>query len=329
MKKIRIGQIGTAHGHATGKLEVFRKSPDYEVIGIVEPDPVLRQQAEASEVYRDLPWMTVDQLLGVADLQLVAIETAPGQLLDHAEQCVDAGMHIHLDKPAGESLNQFRRILDQASRRHLTVQMGYMYRYHPGVVLLRNLLRKGFLGDPFELHAVMSKLVDQTSRRKLAAYQGGMMFELGCHLIDVIIDLLGPPESVESIARHSGSQNDKLQDNMLAVLGYRKGIATVKSSALEVDGGARRHLVLCGTEGTFQLEPLDSPKVVRLTLAKERGKYRQGFQEVALPPFQRYVGDLADLAKVIRGEKILEWSPIHDLLVQETVLKASGCPTDV
>ena len=272
--------------------------------------------------------MSVEQLLNVPDLQAVAVETEPRDLLNHAEACIDAGKHVHLDKPAGESLSQFRRILDAASRRHLCVQMGYMYRYNPAVSLMKKLVRTGFLGDPFEVHCVMSKVVDPQGREKHGEYAGGMMFELGCHLIDIVVDLLGIPNSITSFSRHAGPQMDTLQDNMLAVFEYSKALATVKSSGIEVDGGSRRQFVICGTEGTCHIEPLDSPKSVRLTLIKERGKYRQGMQEIAMEPYQRYVGDAEDFAKVIRGEKVLDWSVMHDLAVQEAVLKASGRPTD-
>ena len=115
---------------------------------------------------------------------------------------------------------------------------------------------------------------------------------------------------------------------MLAVLSFPKAIATVKSSAQEVDGGSRRHIVICGTEGTVHIQPLDSPKVIRLTLSAERSKYQKGYQEVAIAPYERYVGDAADFAKVIRAEKMFDWSAMHDLAVQETVLRASGCPID-
>ena len=87
------------------------------------------------------------------------VETRVGDLLDNAEACVAAGKHVHLDKPAGESLPQFRRILDAAAKKKLLVQMGYMYRYNPAVVLLREFLKKGWLGEVFEVHAVMSKVV--------------------------------------------------------------------------------------------------------------------------------------------------------------------------
>jgi predicted dehydrogenase len=128
--------------------------------------------------------------------------------------------------------------------------------------------------------------------------------------------------------QHAGQQKDSLKDNMLAVLTYPRALATVKTSALEVEGFSRRHFVVCGTEGTVHIEPMDEPKVVRLALSKERGKYRKGYQDVAVPSYERYVGDAADFAQVIRAEKMFDWSPMHDLAVQETILKASGCPTD-
>jgi predicted dehydrogenase len=320
MAQIRIGQIGTAHGHAAGKLEQYRKSPDYDVVGIVEPSPQLRQQAEGLPAFRDVPWMS--------GLQAVAVETEPRDSLGHAEAVVEAGFHLHLDKPAGESLVRFRKLLDSAARRHLCVQMGYMYRYNPGVVLMKDFVRKGLLGNPFEVHCVMSKVVDPVNRRRHGDYPGGMMFELGCHLIDIVVDLLGQPETVTSFGQHAGAQQDPLLDNMLAVLKYPQAIATVKSSGLEVEGGARRHFVICGTEGTLHIEPLDAPKNVRLALSRDRGKYRKGYQDVPIEPYERYVGDAADFAKVIRGEKMFDWSSVHDLAVQETILKASGCPTD-
>src|SRR5579871_3182818 len=117
MPKIKIAQIGTSHGHAVGKMEVFRKSPDFEVVGIVEPDDALRRTAERQAAFQGLPWMSVEQLLNIPGLQAVAVETEPRFLLSHAETCVDAGLHVHLDKPAGESLLQFRRILDTAARK--------------------------------------------------------------------------------------------------------------------------------------------------------------------------------------------------------------------
>lgn len=321
---IKIGQIGVGHAHAS-KLGVYRDSPDYEVVGIVEPDAVLRKQAESQAPFRDLPWLTEEQLLNTAGLQAVLVETRVRDLLATAQRAVAAGKHVHIDKPAGESLQQFKRILDDAARQKLLVQMGYMYRYNPGVVLLRDFLKQGWLGEPFEVHAVMSKVVPPDSRRELAAYPGGIMFELGCHVLDLVVGILGPPDKVTPYARHSSTQNDTLLDSMLAVLEYPRATATVRSSANEVEGGARRHLVVCGSEGTLQIQPLDSP-AVRVALSKPRGSYARGYQDITLPKYNRYVDDAADMAKIIRGEKATDFPYEHDLAVQTVLLAACGMP---
>jgi len=97
--KIKVGQIGTKHAHASGKMDTLRQFSDlYEVVGVVEPDAQRRQQLAESETYRDLKWMSEEELLNTSGLQAVAVETEVRQLLPVAERCVAAGMHIHLDK---------------------------------------------------------------------------------------------------------------------------------------------------------------------------------------------------------------------------------------
>lgn len=325
-ERIKIGQIGVGHAHAS-KLSVYRNSPDYDVVGICEPNESLRNSAMKQAAFQGLTWLTRDELLKTDGLRAVLIETEVRDLLANAEVGIDAGLHLHIDKPAGESLPQLRRILATAEQKKRIVQMGYMYRYNPAVVLLRKFLTNGWLGEIFEVHAVMSKVVGPTERKQLAGYRGGLMFELGCHVLDLVIGILGAPREVASFNRHASSLADGLLDNMLAVLSYPKAIATIKSSALEVDGGNRRHLVVCGTEGTFHIQPLDNP-TARITLSRDRGEYKKGTQDVAFPKYIRYRDDAADMARAIRGESTFSFTPQHDLAVQETLLRACGLPLD-
>jgi hypothetical protein len=96
---------------------------------------------------------------------------------------------------------------------------------------------------------------------------------------------------------------------------------------MEVNGGQRRQMVVCGDEGTIAIRPLEPPQL-SLTLAKPRGKFSAGTHSVPLPKFGgRYDGDFKDLAQIIRGEKSPDYSAQHDLAVQEAVLLASGLPT--
>lgn len=322
---IRVGQIGVGHAHAN-KLAVYRASPDYEVVGVVEPDLRLRAKAQTQAVFRDCNWMSEEQLFGSPGLQVVLVETQIQDLLVTAARCIEAGKHIHLDKPAGASLPEFTKLLKRAEQQSLLVQMGYMYRYNPAIVLLRQLLAEGALGDVFEVHAVMSKVVDAEGRDEHAEFSGGMMFELGCHLIDLVVGLIGSPRKITPYLQHASAIDDELNDNMLAVFEYPRALATVKSSAMEVDGFARRHLVVCGSKGTMHIQPLDAP-AARLTLSEPYGEYAKGTHELTFPKFPRYIADAADMASILRGEKTSDFNYAHDLAVQTAVLQAAQMAT--
>ena len=322
---LRVGQIGTAHAHAAGKLATLRRYPEhFEVVGVVEPDPARRAAVARQPAYRDLPWLSEEALLATPGLRAVAVETAVEELVPTARRCVAAGLHVHLDKPAGSVLPAFRELLAAAGARGLTVQLGYMFRYNPGFVFLRRAVREGWLGDITEISGGIGKLADATVRREAGRFAGGGMFELGCHLIDQVVSLLGPPAAVSGHSRRLGPPGDPFADNQLAVLEYPRALATIRCNHTDPLGNERRWFAVTGTRGTAELRPLEPPRL-RLGLAEARDGFRRGFQDVELPAAAgRYDGEFLDLAAVIRGERPLAWDAAHDLAVHAAVLRASG-----
>ena len=329
-EKLKYLQIGTGHPHSN-KISAYDASDDWEVVGIVEPNPDRIADAKKNPTFSKFDFLTLEEGLATPGLDAVGIETDVRDLLEYAGIAIDAGFHIHIDKPAGDSLADYQRLLEKADAAGLVTQMGYMYRFNPAVQLLHRMLDAGWLGEVFETHAVMSKVMPQSSRSVIDEFAGGTMFELGCHIIDLTVGVLGKPDKVTPFPRRViDSADDTLVDNMLAVFEYPKATATVRTTALEVEGFARRHFTVCGTGGTFHIQPLDRPSV-RVALSEDRqfdGEeklYKKGYTELTFdPPYSRYVGDVADLAKTIRGEKENSFPSSHDLAVQETVLKAGG-----
>ncbi|MCP4171384.1 MAG: Gfo/Idh/MocA family oxidoreductase [Fuerstiella sp.] len=323
-ERIKVGQIGTKHAHASGKMATFRKFPDlFEVVGVVETDDSQRKRVADSKTYADLSWMSEQQLLDISGLQAVAVETDIDNLLPVAEQCIAAGKHIHLDKPAGTSLAHFQKICAAADARDLVIQMGYMFRSNAAFRFLFHAVRSGWLGDVFLLHCEMSKKVNDATRVQLARYKGGSLFELGCHLIDAVVTVLGPPTKVNAFNRNTRPDHDKLMDNCLAVFEYPTATATVRSSVSEVEGFRRRQFHVCGTKGTISIQPLE-PYRLQLTLEQDTAEYKKGTHEIELPPSTgRYDGDFQHLARVIRGQETPEYNTAHDLAVQKAVLQAS------
>ena len=323
--RIRCGQIGTAHSHASGKMAAMRKFSDlYEVVGVVEANARRRAVAENNAAYRDVPFMTEDQLLNTRGLRMAAVETVTDELAPTGQRCVDAGVHVHLDKPPGRTIAPLRRLLTDAAAKDLTVQLGYMFRYNPAFVFCFNAVREGWVGQVQEVHGVISKKAVGASRPGVAEEPGGTMFELGCHLIDAMASVLGKPRTVTPFTLRT--QPDGLADNQLAVFSFERATATIRSSIN--DPMSNRHFTVVGDGGTVDIRPLEPP-AVRLGLENAREGYRRGWQDVPLPKMSgRYDGDMLDLAAVIRGEKAFAFGPEHDLAVHEAVLRASELPLE-
>jgi len=335
-QRIKVGQIGTEHEHASGKMATFRKLPEhYEVVGIVEPDPVLRKKHEKDSVYRGLKWMTEEELFNTKGLQAVAVETKIVDLVPTAARCIAAGMHIHLDKPGSEKIGPFKNVLDEAGRRGLTVQLGYMYRNNPAIQFCRRAVREGWLGEIFEVHAVMNRKDSVGYRTWLGQFHGGAMYNFGCHMIDLVVGLLGKPDRITPYLRQT-LPDAKVIDNALAVFEYPRATATVRTAVNEVDGYQRRQLVVCGDRGTIDIRPLETfgarppqPVKLQMALAAPRGPYQKGYQEVSFPIAKgRYDEQLIELARIIRGEIANPYPLAQELLVQECLIPACGLPLE-
>mgnify|MGYP000191621853 CR=1 FL=1 len=323
--RIRIGQLGTSHAHAAGKMDAIRSLPDlYEVAGIAEPIAGRQAAAEKQKSYAGLKWLTEEALLSDSTVQAVAVETTLGDSARAALACVRAGKHIHLDKPGAETHADFKAMRLEAERRKLTVQMGYMLRYNPAFELLFRARREGWLGEITEIDASMGKLADARLHAQLAGIPGHGMFELACHLVDAVVFLLGAPAAVHAFGKPTGQAPAGLPDNQLAVLEYPKATVTLRCNHGDPFGGPHRRFQVVGTKGAMEIQPLESGRGT-LYLPEARDRFKKGENVLALEvPPDRYAGEFRDLARVLRGEKSLAWSAEHDIAVHATALRCAG-----
>lgn len=320
---LRFAQLGTAHAHAAGKAAVMRASPDVALVGVWEPDAALRATAQTLPEYDGVPWLhEIDDALGDPTVVAVAVEGDVFDNLALAERSVLAGKHVWLDKPPGANMTAFRNVLALAAERDLLVQLGYMFRYNPGARFVLDWASSGRLG---EIHAVQGRISltpKQSKRLDLARVPGGPAFEILCHVIDLVVYLLGRPENVVSRLRDHVTDLSGAVNNTAVMLEYPSALAVLQSTAFEVDHAFRR-LEVHGTRGSVALGPFEPP-AVRLCLDRAQDGLEQGVQEIPLTPEPRYVASLASIVAVIRGEHGRDRSMQHELMVQETILRAVG-----
>ncbi|HQD40630.1 MAG TPA: Gfo/Idh/MocA family oxidoreductase [Bacillota bacterium] len=335
---IRIGQIGMAHDHAEGKMSCVRKYPEiFEVVGVAEENPEILKRWRHHKTYQDVPLMEVEELLSIPDLDAVMVETEELSLVHAAQKCIDRGVHVHLDKPAGGNVEDFQRLLSDAKRKGLTVQLAYMYRYNPSVQYCADAVKSGKLGEIFRVQAIMNTYHSPEKRAWLKQFPGGNMFYLGCHMVDLILLMMGTPERIIPFPKSTGFDGIDVTDIGFAVFEYKHGIATAEAVSVDINGYGRRSLLVCGRKGTIEIRPLercyaDCKGELYLSLKEmtEQREYADCRASIPMPQVSgRYDAMMLDFAEMVRGKKKNPFSYEYELLVQKATLAACGLPVEV
>ena len=337
MRKVRIAQIGLGHDHAPGAYRALRRlSGEFELLGIAEPDEAYRDRITWPE-YGGAQLQPVDALLAMRP-DAVAIETAEEQAAPIAQRCADLGIAVYLDKPGAMTCAEFDRVADTLEQKHLPLQLGYMYRYNPAIRRALAAVQRGELGEIYAVEAHMDIFHDTAKRQWESKFPGGMMYFLGCHLIDLIYQIQGEPDEVIPLNRSTGIDGVTADDFGLVLLRYPHGVSFAKTCSAEVDGFNRRQLVICGTRGTIEIRPTEiwaadnpvhygAPLTARwketFVSPEEKAWYDGGARgETAL--FDRYEPMLRDFARMVRGETVNPYSYDYERRLFRLVLRCCG-----
>ncbi len=291
MTPIRMAQYGTKHGHAEGKLVSMLNNPAVEVVGVYEPDRARRAALENStNAFAKLRWFEdLSEMLNDPSIVAIASEGLNSESLSQTEQIVDAGKHVWYDKPAGQNWPQWQRVIESARQQGLLLQMGYMFRYHVGFRQLAEWVHSGFLGEIYSVRAHMSTNLNEGQREVISEHHGGIFYDLGGHMLDQVVWLLGRPQRATGFLHNHSGIVPAFQDNTLGVLEYEHAIAFVDISALEPRPMARRFEVYGSQGSAILVEPFEPGHAIRLCLEEAVDGYEQGVQMIPFEPQSRQV----------------------------------------
>ncbi len=333
MKKIRIGQIGVCHEHASGKMYTMKLRPDlFEIVGVADDRASTAAKFAGTDLkpYEGLPLMSEEELFRIPGLEAVTVEVPNLDLVPAAMRCLEHNLPIHMDKPGGDDYEAFCRLRRGYEERNLAFQMGYMFRGNPAVKWIQNAVKQGWLGGVFELQASMSHNYGGAEYQEyLGKFSGGIMFNLGCHLIDLVVAILGRPTGVTPFLKSAPGDPDRIKNNCVAILEYPHATVTLRACSRELDGLPGRRLKICGTKGSADLCPLEhfdrNALLMNVALCEDNAEYKAGIHTLEFGPVRdRYESELEDFARFIRGEAKNPYDCKHDCLVEEVLLAASG-----
>ena len=333
MRRIRIAQIGTnRYSHAPEIFISMKNKPElFDVVGYALVEDEREACANKLYAFEGYPELSLEEILNDPTIEAVAVETDEVHLLKYAQMAADHGKHIHMEKPGSPSLADFECLIETVKQKNLVFHVGYMYRYNPFIMEAMKEAEEGKFGEIFSVEAQMSRNDKPETRKWLGTLPGGMMFYLGCHLVDLVLRLRGEPTAITPYNRSVDPNGIGTEDYAMAVLEYPNGVSFVKTCAKEIGGFGRRQLVINGTEGSVEIKPLEIAQKGEGFLLKTQRTRRKPdgspvFEET--PVFGRYDTMLDSFAAIVRGDKTNPYTYDYELSVFKALLACCGVPVD-
>lgn len=330
MRKIRIAQIGTSkmsHGNPVFKRLV--DNPDvFEVVGVCFPEKEDEKWPENMPQFDGYKRLTLDEILKDDTIEAVTVETEEIYLTKYALMAAKHNKHIHMEKPGGIEHKDFEELVSIMKKTGKVFSTGYMYRFNPCVMELMEEIKRGELGDIISVEAQMcTPPYDNDVREWLDTFPDGMMYFLGCHLVDLVFQIMGKPIKVYPMSRSTNVDGVSAKDSGMCLMEYKSGMSVVKTCAYEYGGPQRRQLSVVGTNKTVEIRPLETGDNSKQTATKKTYDTR-GWSDAPLissaPRFDRYRDMLFAFAAMVRGEKTNPYTLDYELELHKLVLECCG-----
>jgi predicted dehydrogenase len=196
---IGVAFTGLTHPHIFHRIALLKENPDVQIVGCYDPEPRLRDGVAQRTGLT--PFSALEMLLDHPDVQFVIIEGWDPDNPGYVHEAAVRGKAVLVEKPGAPNLPAMRSMLDDLRQHPVPFKIGYQLRHSPVLPHVRQFLADGVLG-PVTLarfHAAAPVGGGADPWQNVPGDLGGLMFTDGCHMIDLLVHLLGAPKRVQGM----------------------------------------------------------------------------------------------------------------------------------
>lgn len=242
---MRIGLVGYGTGGRHFHAPFIEAAEGVELVGVVARAP-----ATIARVDADLPGVPVYPSLSAllaAGVDAVTITTPPQTRRELVLEAIGAGVHVIADKPFAPSAEAGRELARAAEAKGVMLGVYHNRRWDADVQTLRKVMSAGRLGRIWRIHSRM----DQDSPHTLeAGPTGGLLRDLGSHVVDQLLWLLGPAVSVDAQLDMVDLPEGRTDAGFVLTLRHENGTHS-HVSASKLNGLEARELRVYGENGSY------------------------------------------------------------------------------
>jgi len=243
-------------------IPLIQSTPSLRLAAIVQRTPVPGNSAAEDHPEAKLYNSTSD-LISDPSIDIIVVTTPPDSHFDLCAAALRAGKHVFVEKPFVPTSAEASRLIDIATENKRLLCVYQNRRWDSDFLTFRKLQADGTLGRivEYETHFDRYKAVKpETWKGQLAMDNGGgVIYDLGTHLLDQTVVAFGLPESVTAVfANQRGETGPGAEpDSFTVLLRYADGLlATAKAGVMSIETEQLRYWVR-GTKGTYKKFHLD------------------------------------------------------------------------
>ena len=246
---IRVGVVGFGLAGRVFHTAVVQATPGLDLAAVVQRsgDDAKKEYPEA-HVAR-----SVEEMLSDVGIRLVVIATPSYSHYELAKQCLHEQRHVIIDKPFALTSTEAADLIHAARHRSLLLTAYQNRRWDGDFQAVRRVLASGELGRLVTLESHIDRFRPEPRRdvwRENGGPGGGLLFDLGPHLVDQAMALFGRPDTISASIRVE-RDTAVVDDAFDLQLTFERQCLTVflRSTLTACTPGPR--FILHGTQGSF------------------------------------------------------------------------------
>ena len=205
------------------RADIVKAHPDLTLDAICENN----DGDEELKDYKDLLKLEPD---------IVFVCTPPNVSCDIIADALDAGCHVFAEKPPGRNLMDLQKVIRAANRNpDCKLQFGFNHRYHPSIMLAKEVVDSGDLGKLLSVRGIYGKSgepdYENTWRAKKDIAGGGILIDQGIHMLDIMQELCGEFTEVHAISSTLHWPME-VEDNVFVLMQSKDGIPCFLESSM-------------------------------------------------------------------------------------------------
>ncbi len=268
MRKLRTAVVGGGH-FGRYHADKYASLPESDFVGIVDPNPATREAI--SSKHNVAGFAEAGELVGKVDAVSVVVPTILH--FDVAIRLIEAGIHVLIEKPISETVEQADRLIAAARARGVVLQVGHLQRFLLDRLGVADYVDRPLYIEAARIHAFTPRATDVS-----------VILDLMIHDIDLVLALVGAP--VESVMAVGTPVVTDEEDIANVRLGFANGcVANITTSRVSLN--TERRMRVFGHECYVSID-LAKRRLVALT---------RGLGESTtpgMPPIDRVEKEFAD-----------------------------------